>query len=111
MALGVIGALVPLLPSTVFLLLASACFVRSSPRLHRWLLENRWFGKYLRHYRSGAGMPPVAKVATLALLWATLGMSALLAVPDDARWIQGLLLLVGLGVTIHVLRLKAERQI
>jgi len=110
-ALGVVGAVVPLLPTTVFLLLASACFVRSSHRLHRWLLENRVFGKYLRHYRNGAGMPPAAKIATVVLLWLALGTSALLAVPANAWWTRGLLFVVGLGVTIHIVRLKTPRRI
>lgn len=110
-ALGIVGALVPLLPTTVFLLLASACFVRSSARMHRWLLENRMFGKYLRHYRDGAGLPPAAKVTTLVLLWAALATSALLAVPTNAWWTKGLLFVVGLGVTIHILRLKSPRPL
>ena len=48
---GAIGIVIPLLPTTPFLLLAAVCFVRSSDRLHRWLTTNRVFGSYLRNYR------------------------------------------------------------
>jgi len=79
--LGVVGALVPVLPATPFLLLAAACYARSSRRLYGWLFTNRVFGEYLRRYRDGEGLPLASKIATLVLLWITLGVSALLALP------------------------------
>ena len=108
-ALGVVGALVPVLPTTPFLLLAAACYARSSRRLHRWLFANRLFGDYLRRYRAGEGLPRASKIATLALLWASLAASAFLAVPGRLWWVRALLLLVGIGVTIHVARIGTRR--
>ncbi len=108
--LGVIGAFVPVLPTTPFLLLAAACFVRSSERMHRWLHQNRVFGEYLRRYRDGEGIPLASKIWTLALLWATLGGSAFVAVPARLWWVRLFLLAVGLGVTIHILRIKTRRD-
>jgi hypothetical protein len=107
-ALGVVGAFVPVLPTTPFLLLAAACWVRSSERLHRWLFTNRLFGEYLRRYRDGEGLPLGSKIATLALLWISLGASALLAVPPRLWWVRALLAAVGIGVTIHVLRIRTR---
>lgn len=104
--LGIVGVFVPVLPTTPFLLLAAACFVRSSERMYRWLLGNRLFGKYVRRYREGAGVPLASKVATLLLLWATLAASAFLAVPSRLLWVRLLLLAVGIAVTIHVARIK-----
>jgi hypothetical protein len=108
-ALGLVGAFVPVLPTTPFLLLAAACWVRSSERLHRWLFANRLFGDYLRRYRAGEGLPLASKIATLALLWLSLGASALLAVPPRLWWVRVLLPLVGIAVTIHVLRIRTRR--
>lgn len=108
--LGVVGVFVPVLPTTPFLLLAAACFVRSSERMHRWLLENCVFGEYLRRYRDGEGLPPALKLWTLGMLWTTLAISAFVAVPARLWWGRLLLLAVGLGVTIHVLRIRTRRS-
>lgn len=109
-ALGVIGVFVPVLPTTPLLLLAAACYARSSKRMYRWLLGNRLFGEHLRRYRSGEGLPLAWKVSTLVLLWAVLGLSILLAVPGGAWWLRAALCAVGVGVTIHVLRIKTRRR-
>ena len=103
------GAFVPVLPTTPFLLLAAACFVRSSERLHRWLFSNRLFGEYLRRYRDGEGLPLSSKVATLVLLWASIGSSALLAVPDRLWSVRVALFAIAVAVTVHVLRIKTRR--
>jgi len=107
---GVVGALVPVLPTTPFLLLAAACYVRSSERLYRWLFTNRVFGEYLGRYRDGEGLPLASKILTLTLLWITLGSSALLAVPARSWGLRVLLLGVGVGVTIHILRIRTRRE-
>jgi uncharacterized membrane protein YbaN (DUF454 family) len=108
-AFGVVGAFVPVLPTTPFLLLAGVCFARSSERLHRWLFSNRLFGEYLRRYRDGEGLPLASKIATLVLLWATIGPSALLAVPDRLWWARAALFAIAAAVTVHVLRIKTRR--
>lgn len=103
-ALGVIGIFVPLMPTTVFLLLGAACYARSSDRFYQKLVNSRWLGSYIRNSREGRGMSRRQKVSTLALLWIGIGVSAIWSV--DAWWIRGLLLLIALSVTIHVARLK-----
>ena len=102
--LGVVGVFLPILPTTPFLLLAAACYARSSDRFLHWLLNNRLFGDYIRNYREGRGMPRSTKLLTLVALWLTLGLSAAFA--TSALWLRLLLAAVGTGVTIHLLRLK-----
>jgi hypothetical protein len=102
--LGVLGMFLPILPTTPFLLLAAACYARSSDRFLNWLLNNPYFGTYIRNYREGRGMPRTTKILTLAALWLTLGMSAVFA--TSALWLRLLLALIGTGVTIHLLRLR-----
>ncbi len=60
-ALGIVGAFLPLLPTTVFLILAAACFARSSPRLETWILDHRQFGPLVRNWREHGVIPPRAK--------------------------------------------------
>lgn len=106
-ALGVIGILVPILPTTPFLLLAAACYARSSQRFYDWLLRNRVFGRYVRDYVEKRGISLKVKVITLVLLWTTIILSALLA--TDALWLRILLIAIAIGVTVHIIYIKTLR--
>ena len=70
--LGIIGLFLPLLPTTPFLLLASACFARGSDKLHNWLLSHGLFGRLLRDFEAGRGIPLRAKIVATALMWMSL---------------------------------------
>ena len=101
---GMIGIFVPLLPTTPFLLLAAACFVRSSERLYDWLIHHKWFGAYIRHYREHRAITLRAKIVTLVLLWGVIGYTALGVV---TTWgVRALLGVIAVGVTLHLLHLK-----
>ena len=104
LVLGLVGVAVPLLPTTPFLLLSAACFMRGSDRLYRWLLGSRWLGGYIRNYREHRAMTPWAKTCALVLLWGALGYSA--AAATESRWVRAMLATVAVGVTIHLLRLR-----
>lgn len=102
MGLASLGLVLPLLPTTPFLLLAAACFLRGSARMHRWLINHRVFGGYLRNYQRGQ-ITRRDRWSTLILLWGGLTVSGVLM----ARWWAAvLLLLVAVGVTLHLCRLK-----
>lgn len=101
--LGVIGIFLPLLPTTPFLLLAAACFVRSSPSFYQWLIEHPRLGGYILPYLSGTGIPKKSKVATIALIWISMGLSAWLVVP--ILWGKLALFFIGLCVTVYIYRL------
>ncbi|MEM3441509.1 MAG: YbaN family protein, partial [Candidatus Bathyarchaeia archaeon] len=80
-ALGAVGTVLPLLPTTPFLLAAAACYCKSSERAYRWLLTNKWFGEYIRNYKEGKGIPKKTKITALSLLWVTIGFSTVFALP------------------------------
>lgn len=105
--LAVLGVFLPLLPTTPFLLLASACFARGSTRMHRWLLANRLFGEYLRNIEEGKDIPRRAKVVTLMILWASLAFSACKL---NSAPMTILLLAIGLGVTIYLVKFLPSRR-
>jgi uncharacterized membrane protein YbaN (DUF454 family) len=102
-ALAILGLFLPVLPTVPFLLLALACFSRSSERFHSWLVEHEQLGPLVRPYLAGAGMPLRAKVKAILLVWASILLSTLFFV--DRLWLQILLPLIALGVTLYLLRL------
>ena len=101
-ALGVIGIFLPLMPTTVFLLLAAACYARSSERFYRRLVDHPWLGPYVRQNR---GLTVRQKVIILTVLWASL--VATMAWSTDAIWLRLVLAAIGVGVTFHVTRLPS----
>ena len=103
--LGLLGIFLPLLPTTPFLLLAAACFARGSVRMHQWLINHRLFGDYLRNFQEGRGIPARAKVFALVMMWSSLGYAGW---RTDQLWLRLLLLGVGAGVSIYLLRLPTS---
>lgn len=105
-ALGVIGIFLPLMPTTVFLLMAAACYARSSERFHRKLVEHPVLGPYIRHSR---GLSPRQKALILTMLWVSLGATMIWTA--RAPWMRVLLVAVGVGVTLHVVRVPSLRAV
>jgi uncharacterized protein len=115
LALAAVGLVLPLIPTTPFLLLAAACYVRSSERMYRWLLNNRWFGQYIRHYREGKGIPLKTKILAISVLWAVILYSTIFVVDgmlhaELALIAKVTMLGVALGVSIHLIRLPTFRD-
>ena len=106
--LGILGIFLPLLPTTPFLLLAAACYARSSERFYNWLLNNRWFGHYIRNYLEGKGVPLRVKVLSICFLWITIGYSVVFVV--DIFLVRIILILIAVGVTIHILSTRTLKQ-
>ena len=106
--LGALGIILPLMPTTPFLLLAAACYARSSERLSNWLLGNRVFGRILRDYSEGRGVPLGVKALSIAFLWATIGSTAAFATGNLA--VRIVLLVVAAGVTAHILTVPTPRR-
>jgi hypothetical protein len=101
--LAVIGIFLPLLPTVPFLLLAAACFARSSDRFHSWLLQHPHLGPMIRGYLEGQGIPLRSKIFSISLLWLTISVSVLLL--TTPLWVKITLLAIGSAVTIYLLRL------
>lgn len=101
--LGGLGIFLPVLPTVPFLLLALACFARSSERFYDWLLEHAHFGPIIQPYINGCGLSRMSKVKAITLLWASITLSAFLLI--ELVWVQGLLLVIACAVTFYLLSL------
>ncbi|MDW3713457.1 MULTISPECIES: YbaN family protein [Pseudomonas] len=102
-ALGVIGIFLPVLPTTPFLLLAAACFVRSSRRFYLWLVNHRHLGPWIRDYLEGNGIPLKGKVYAIGLMWISIAFSCYLV---PLPWARGFMLTSAVLVTLYILRQK-----
>lgn len=105
---GIAGIVIPLLPTTPFLLITSWCFVRSSPKLNARLHNNKVLGRYLSNYREKRGIDPRHRLVALTVLWITLSTSAWFAPHKWYIWL--ILLTVGVAVSIHLFSLKTLRD-
>lgn len=107
LALGTIGILIPVLPTTPFLLLASFFYLRSSEKLHQWMIHHKVFGPYLYNYLTHRVVPARAKVIALVTLWASLSFTMTLIPLIAVRIGIGV---IGLAVTVYLLQLKSLRE-
>ena len=102
--LGIIGIILPVLPTTPFVILAAACFARSSQKFYDWLYSSRLFGKILRDYRDKKGLKLQYKIYILTMLWVTMLSTTIFLI--DSLILRIMLMSIAIAVTVHILRFK-----
>lgn len=107
-ALGVIGIFLPVLPTTPFLLLAAACFMRSSERFYLWLTGHPHLGPWIRDYLDGEGIPLKGKIYAISLMWLSIGFSCYLV---PLFWARTFMLTSAVLVTLYILRQKTRASL
>jgi len=107
LGIGAIGIFIPLLPTTPLLLLSAACYYKGSKRMHHWMLNNKWFGTYIKNYKEGRGIPLRTKVFIVALLWTAISYSAFLA---KTFIVQIVLFFIAVAVSVHIVTLPTFRK-
>jgi len=105
--MGVIGIFLPLLPTTPFILLAAACFARSSPRFYAWITSHPRFGPSIADYLAGKGLPLKAKLMATGLLWTSVSFTLLVV---SLIWAKLAMLLTALAVSIYIFRLPTLKN-
>jgi uncharacterized membrane protein YbaN (DUF454 family) len=115
--LGVIGIFLPILPTTPFLLLTAACYMRSSERMYKWLLNNRWVGEYIKNYQTGRGIPLKTKILAISTLWITILISMFFMVNNISKIttegilvIRIILLIIATIVSLHLIKLPTYKK-
>jgi uncharacterized membrane protein YbaN (DUF454 family) len=107
LVLGAVGVVLPILPTTPFLLISLACYLKSSERMTHWMLNNNYFGTYIRNYKEGKGIPMKTKLFAISILWITIAFSGIVLVPIFV--VQMILFIVATAVTVHLVRLPTYR--
>ncbi|MDR0658244.1 MAG: YbaN family protein [Mediterranea sp.] len=108
MALGVIGIFLPLLPTTPFLLLTAALYLKGSPRLYNWLINQRCLGTYIRHFREHKAIPLRVKIVSVSLVWITILYGVFFV--TDRLWLMILLPCMAAGISYHILSFRTLRR-
>lgn len=106
--IGVIGIIVPGLPSTIFFLLAASCYIRSSDRLYNWIINHPVFGKQIKFYRIHRAMPLKAKVMALSMMWPMIMVSSVFFIHNI--YVKLIVILAGVVGTLVILRIKTYRE-
>lgn len=104
LAIGIIGIIVPGLPTTTFLLISSACYIRSSEKMYKWLINHRILGKFIRDYRLYKAMPLKSKVIALISMWTMITTSILFFIESDI--IKIIVFLCGVVGTVIILSVR-----
>jgi len=104
--LALLGLVVPVLPTTPFLLLAAACFARSSDRFYNWLISHRTFGPLVREWREHRSIPYRTKLFAIALMSLSLGVSIVFFVRP--AWLQAALAVAGLLLAVWLYRIPSR---
>ena len=109
--IGALGVFVPGLPTTVFLILAAACYIRSSEKLYNWLIKNKIFGKYIKDYREGKGMPRKAKIVALSMIILFVSLAVIpfspIAIPN--LYVRILVLILG-AIGFYYVKFRVPSQ-
>lgn len=108
LSLGVLGIFVPGLPTTVFLLGAAACYVRSSDKMYDWLLRHRILGTYINNYRKHRAMPLKSKINALVMMWTMIGLSAGIFIENVT--VKIIVVFAGIIGTVAILMVKTLRK-
>lgn len=106
--LGIIGIFLPVMPTTAFLILAAACFAKSSEKFYNKLLNNKYLGKYIRDYLEHRSMPLRAKIIAIIMINTVIGYSAFFAV--ETAWVKVLLVIIAVSLTIYLISIKTIRE-
>ncbi|WP_245562335.1 YbaN family protein [Marinospirillum minutulum] len=100
LVMGVIGIFLPLLPTTPFILLAAACFARSSPRFYAWITSHHRYGPMIANYLAGRGLPVKAKVMAISLLWISVSFTLFIV---SLLWAKLAMLATALAVSVYII--------
>jgi uncharacterized membrane protein YbaN (DUF454 family) len=108
LVLGALGIIFPFLPTTPLLLLSAFCYAKSSQKLYDWLLGNKLFGRHIKNWREGRGIPLKAKTLAVTMIAVSIGYSVIYIVPYLIAKV--LLVLIAVIVSCYIITRPTTRR-
>jgi hypothetical protein len=108
LALGLIGVVLPVIPTTPLILLSAWCYYRGSKRFHDWLINHPYLGKIVAEYSGEEGMKRGSKIKAIAFTWAAVLLTAAFVL--ESTTMRVIIILIGCIGTFVVLRLKTREE-
>ena len=109
--LGLVGVIIPGLPTTIFMILAAACFFRSSTKMYKWVINHPLFGESVLRFRSGKGIPIKAKYTSIIMMWFFISTSIFFFLHSHALWLKTIIALSGFIGTVFILRQPTFKKV
>lgn len=106
--LGIMGAILPILPGTVFFIIAAFCFAKSSEKLYKMLIHNKYVGPHLQNYLEHRFIPIKTKIIIISSLWISITTSAIFFM--ESFWGRVAMFTVAIGVTVYIVMYRSEKR-
>jgi len=106
--MGILGAILPILPGTVFFLIAAFCFAKSSEKFYKMLIHNKYVGPHLQNYLEEKFIPVKTKIIIISSIWISMTASAVYVL--EVFWQRALMFAVAIGVSIYIIMHRSKRR-
>lgn len=107
LGIGIAGIFLPLIPTVPLMLAAAYFFAKGSDKFYKWLINHKIFGKYIRDYKSGSGIPKHAKIKAILLVWTSITISIIIV---KVQVVRILLLLISIALTYYLFNLPTKES-
>jgi len=107
--MGILGAILPVIPGTIFFIIAAICFAKSSEKFYKLLIHNKYVGPHLQSYLEEKFIPVKTKIIIISSLWISITASAVYVL--DVFWQRAIMFLIAIGVTIYIVLHRSKKKI
>jgi uncharacterized membrane protein YbaN (DUF454 family) len=108
LAAGIVGAFLPVIPTTPFILLSAWCFFRSSSKIYQWVISNETFGPTIENFQKGKGITVNTKIRAVVMMWLTISISVYFFIRN--MYIIAFVYLIAIGVTVYLYKLPTLKE-